>query len=91
LNQEFRLTGKTTDPNINYVVGASYQHDSILDGNTAIFDGYSAIPIGGEIVIDDPVHYHAAGVFASADWAITDQLTLTLGGREAWLYENTQG
>jgi iron complex outermembrane recepter protein len=90
-NQELRLTGKLADPSIHYVLGASYQNDSILDGNSSQYDGYTGIPLGGELTINDPVHYKAVGVFASADWDITHQLTLTLGGREAWLDESGRG
>lgn len=91
VNQEVRIGGKIRQPNINYVLGASYQRDNILDGQSANWAGYSGIPIGADAVIRNPVDYRSIGVFGSADWEFTPGLTLTAGGRYAWLREATKG
>jgi iron complex outermembrane receptor protein len=90
-NQEVRISGKLDTTNLNYVLGASYQKDKILDGQSAQWFGYSGIPFGADAIIRNPVGYRSYGVFGSADWEFTPGLTVTAGGRYAWQRETTGG
>jgi outer membrane receptor protein involved in Fe transport len=90
-NQELRLGGAALGNTLNYVLGAAYQDDEILDGQSAQWFGYSGIPVGSDALIENPVTYRSVGLFASGDWEFTPGLTLTLGGRYAWMKETTGG
>lgn len=89
--QEFRASGKISNPNINYVVGASYQHDKLFDELGDILAHYSGEAPGTQTFGTDTPTYRAAGIFANADWEILPKLTLTGGARYSSMREGMNG
>jgi outer membrane receptor protein involved in Fe transport len=80
-SQEVRLTGKIPSQKINYILGATYQHDRVADGIDLRLLSYSALPHDSTLFADYNVRYRSAGLFANADWEFLPRLTLTAGAR----------
>jgi iron complex outermembrane recepter protein len=89
-SQEVRLTGRLPSEGLNYIFGANYQHDEIVDGTFLESPYYSALPLGSSLLAGSDVRYRAAGVFANADWEFLPHLTLTAGTRYTSTHESLQ-
>ncbi|MXO74335.1 TonB-dependent receptor [Altererythrobacter aerius] len=75
-SQELQATGSAIDDRLNYVVGLFYYKEKAeTDGPQSFFGGGSAFQS------DYGSHTEAYAAYAQADFKITEQLKLTLGGR----------
>lgn len=79
--QELRLTGQFNNKS-NYVFGLFYEHDEMFNTDSAELG--TEAPIGPPIprLYDEYVQkIDSVAVFAHTEWALSDELTLTLGAR----------
>jgi outer membrane receptor protein involved in Fe transport len=90
-NQEGRIQGEVPDLKLRYTVGASYQHDRLLDGIAGDFFAYSGFPPNVQLLANLPVRYQSTGVFGNVEWEFAKGLTLIGGLRQAWLKEGVNG
>jgi iron complex outermembrane receptor protein len=79
--QEGRLTGKIPDARINYIVGANYEHDSILDSQYEPLPNYSGLPPGSVFEGNYNLTNRAAAAFGNLDFEVVPKLTITTGVR----------
>ena len=79
--QEVRLTGKIPSANINYVLGASYANDDIVEGADQVYYAYSGFPPNSPARWIYDLGQRASAVFANLDYEIAPGLTLTGGAR----------
>ena len=79
-SQELQLTGQTWDDRLNYVLGAFYYDESASTLNPQTFFGLFG-PFGNQFDSRYSSNTEAWAIYAQADIDLTDQLTLTLGGR----------
>jgi outer membrane receptor protein involved in Fe transport len=79
--QEARLTGKIPDARINYIVGANYEHDSILDSQNEPLPHYSGLPPNSVFAGNYDLTNRAAAAFGNLDFEVLPKLTITTGVR----------
>lgn len=80
-NQEVRLSGNFADAGINFVLGASYGKDDIIEGVRNEYTGYTGFPPNSPAEWRYNLTQRAAAVFGSLDYEVLDGLTLTAGAR----------
>ncbi|WP_324741040.1 TonB-dependent receptor [Tsuneonella sp. CC-YZS046] len=75
-SQEFQLSGSSIDDRLKWVVGAYYFDESADEEQNPIF-------AGGIFSVYNPIRFKTKSyaAFAHMNFAITDQLGITLGGR----------
>jgi iron complex outermembrane recepter protein len=81
VTEEVRLTGKIPDARINYIVGANYEHDSILDSQNELLADYSGLPPGSVFAGNYNLSNRADAAFANLDFEVIPKLTMTTGIR----------
>jgi outer membrane receptor protein involved in Fe transport len=79
--EEVRLTGKIPDARIDYIVGANYEHDSILDSQDELLADYSGLPPGSVFAGNYNLTNRADAAFANLDFEVIPKLTMTTGIR----------
>lgn len=79
-SQELQLTGSAVNDRLNYVLGAFYYKEHAGTKNPQTFFGLFG-PFGNQFDSRYASNTRAWAVYAQADFAITDALKLTLGGR----------
>ncbi|GMG88373.1 TonB-dependent receptor [Biformimicrobium ophioploci] len=99
-SQELRINGQFNE-DVNLTAGVYYfesdarQHQVSYDMWYYIFadvPGLNALPHGDiSANLDGFVTSEASAVFASMDWALTDDLSLNLGGRYTWEEKTFEG
>ncbi|PZQ24638.1 MAG: hypothetical protein DI569_00205 [Sphingopyxis macrogoltabida] len=78
VSEELQLVGKAFDDRLDYIVGAYYFWESGLQtGFVPVLGGPARTTIGDVTSI-------SRSIFAQIDYAITDKLKLTVGGRYTW-------
>jgi iron complex outermembrane recepter protein len=81
VTEEARLTGKIPDARIDYIVGANYEHDSILDSQNEPLPDYSGLPPGSVFAGNYNLTNRADAAFANLDFEVIPKLTMTTGIR----------
>ena len=91
-NQEIRLAGDIPDSGIHYIIGANYYHDSSLEENFWDDTFSSAlVNLGIDLfTVRSRQKGHGKAIFASVDWDVSDQLTLSGGIRYSEDYHQAQ-
>ena len=79
-SQELQLTGAALADRLHYVLGAFYYDESAGTSNPQTFFGLFG-PFGNQFDSRYASNTKAWAVYAQSDFAITDALKLTLGGR----------
>ncbi len=79
-SQELQITGAAFTDRLHYVLGAFYYDESAGTVNPQTFFGLFG-PFGNQFDSRYASNTKAWAVYAQGDFAITDALTLTLGGR----------
>lgn len=79
--QEVRLTGQIPSAQINYVFGASYANDDIVEGADQAYYGYSGFPANSPARWIYDLGQRATAVFGNVDFEVSPGLTLTGGAR----------
>jgi len=84
-SQEFRLNGNVTDK-IDFVAGFFYFNSNYTLDQTTFFGPFlqqaAGLPAqGGNIVDHDSI---STALFADAQWQVTEQLRISVGGRYTW-------
>ena len=99
-SQEFRLTGRTADKRLNYIIGANYENDKILDSNDVQNIASSQIaglaflnPVNPTLNLTTPLRptSRSAAVFGNVDFEVATGLTLTGGARYTATKATQQG
>lgn len=81
VTEEVRLTGKVPDARIDYIVGANYEHDSILDSQNELLADYSGLPPGSVFAGNYNLTNRADAAFANLDFEVIPKVTMTTGIR----------
>jgi iron complex outermembrane receptor protein len=81
VTEEGRLTGKIPDARIDYIVGANYEHDSILDSQYEPLPHYSGLPPGSVFAGNYDLTNRAGAAFGNLDFEVVPKLTITTGVR----------
>ncbi|AMK26537.1 TonB-dependent receptor (plasmid) [Sphingobium sp. SJ10-10] len=90
--QEIRLSGDLPSQGITYTVGGNYAHDLFSKDNfTAVYPGYSALPIGTQLSNQFRLTNEAIAAFANVDYEIVNDVTLTGGVRYTNTKQTVQG
>lgn len=79
--QEARLSGTIPDARIDYIVGANYEHDGILDSVNEPLPNYSGLPPGSLFADNYDLTNRATGAFGNLDFRVVPKLTITGGAR----------
>lgn len=82
LAQELRLVSTNPDSRINWIVGAFIQHDNVdrFDANRAT-SSTTIAALSGEFLYTNAAQLDTAAVFGQISYALTDELTATVGAR----------
>lgn len=90
-SQEVRLSGVMMNKRLNYILGATYQKDKLLDANDLFLVGYSALPTG--TFFQTPTHLtnRSFGVFGNIDFEVVNGLTVTGGLRYTKTRQTSEG
>ena len=90
-SQEVRLSGALLDKRLNYILGAVYQKDKLLDANDLFLNGYSALPSGTAFQTPTHLTNRSVGVFGNLDFELFEGLTLTGGARYTETKQTSSG
>ena len=85
-SEELQLTGKALDDRLNYALGAYHFHEAGHLHDWVIFPG-------GLLMIDGPndLATRAEALYANVNFKLTDQFSLTAGGRYTWERKQFEG
>ena len=86
---EFQLQGKSFDYKLNWILGAYYFKENGSEINTGITKVFGSS--AGSTTFDATAENTSKSVFAYGDVTLTDQLSVTLGGRYTWDTKSLQG
>jgi iron complex outermembrane receptor protein len=75
-SQELQLVGKAFDNRLNWLAGAYYFHEHALESNPVVFSAGLQ-----QIVAPNSFQTYSAALFTHLNYAFTDKLSMTLGGR----------
>ena len=87
ISQELRLAGELSGGRLNYIVGASFQHDESFESDLLVLPLNSATRITAIGSIDTVIQEgdqrnRTWAAFGNLDFELTDQLTLSAGVRQ---------
>ena len=90
-SQEVRLSGELLDKTLNYILGAVYSKDKLLDANDLFLNGYSALPFGTAFQTPTRLTNRSVGVFGNVDFEVFEGLTITGGARYTETKQTSSG
>ncbi len=79
-SQELRLTGSAADKRLNYVAGLFYQKEELRQADSLNASANPG-PLPPRLVGQFDQEVDSAALFFNADYQLSEQLTLTVGGR----------
>ena len=80
-SQELRLTGTAVNDKLDYVVGLFYSDEDLFQADLLeFFESPLGIPLAGQFGGFEQT-VESIALYFNADYALSDKLTLTLGGR----------
>jgi len=84
ISNELQLQGEADDGRLNFVLGGYYlKQEDENDSYLLAFD-FSPIALGSQLRYHALTTAESKALFAQATYALTDQLSLTAGGRWTW-------
>ncbi|WP_186291411.1 TonB-dependent receptor [Nitrospirillum viridazoti] len=79
VSEELQMQGKGFGDRLTYVVGGYYFREEGSDFQQTVIGAYGLSQVGGGYAVNS-----STSLFAQGDLKLTDELTLTAGGRYSW-------